>query len=247
MNYGQFLNMVPEACLVVILIIVFFADLLCPKCGKDKVRTISIMSAILLLVPLAASALAVPTPAFGGLYVTSQMANVMKVILTAGTIIVAIMARPWLDNEGSKTVGEFYELILSTLLGMYIMISSGNFLMFFLGLETASVPMACLVALDKKKKQSAEAAAKYILTATFSSGVMLYGISLIYAAAGNFTSYRTHCSEAPTSPVERTALPRRLWILAPSHRESPSYWAFSHIAPSLARSPSLSHESSHPA
>jgi NADH-quinone oxidoreductase subunit N len=56
--------------------------------------------------------------------------------------------------------------------------------MFFLGLETASVPMACLVALDKMKKISAEAAAKYILTATFSSGVMLYGISLVYAAAG---------------------------------------------------------------
>ena len=75
-------------------------------------------------------------------------------------------------------------LIISTLLGMYIMMSSGNFLLFFLGLETASVPLACLVAFDKWKKNSAEGAAKYILVATFSSGVMLYGISFIYAAAG---------------------------------------------------------------
>lgn len=56
--------------------------------------------------------------------------------------------------------------------------------MFFLGLETASVPMACLVAFDKYKKNSAEGAAKYILTATFSSGVMLYGLSFVYGSVG---------------------------------------------------------------
>ena len=56
--------------------------------------------------------------------------------------------------------------------------------MFFLGLEMASVPMACLVAFDKFRQNSAEGAAKFVLTATFSSGVMLYGISFIYAAAG---------------------------------------------------------------
>ena len=181
MNYDQFLEMIPEAALVAVLLIVFFADLFC---NNKKVKTLGILSTLLLLLPLAASALAEPTMAFGGLYYTTGMANVMKVILTAGTIIVCIMARPWLEREGQHTVGEFYELIISTLLGMFMMISSGNFLMFFLGLETASVPMACLVALDKRKKQSAEAAAKYILTATFSSGVMLYGISLVYAVAG---------------------------------------------------------------
>jgi len=74
--------------------------------------------------------------------------------------------------------------VLSTLLGMFIMVSSGNFLLFFLGLETASVPMACLVAMDKWKKQSAEGAAKYILTATFSSGVMLFGLSFVYGSTG---------------------------------------------------------------
>ena len=108
----------------------------------------------------------------------------MKIILTLGTLIVVIMAQPWLENEVRKNSGEFYLLVLSTLLGMYMMTSSGNFLMFFLGLETASVPMACLVAFDKYKKNSAEGAAKYILTATFSSGIMLYGISFVYGSVG---------------------------------------------------------------
>ena len=200
MNYGQFLQMVPEATLVAVLLIVFFADLLCPRHGKEKVKTLSTLSTVLLVAPLVASALAEPTSAFGGLYVTSQMANVMKVILTLGTIIVAIMARPWLDNEASARVGEFFVLLVSTLLGMYTMISSGNFLMFFLGLETASVPLACMVALDKKKKQSAEAAAKYILTATFSSGVMLYGISFLYGATGTLY-FDDMASKLMTTPL----------------------------------------------
>ena len=183
MNYGQFLQMIPEATLVAILIIVFFADFALYRSEK-KSRTLYLLTAALMLLQLVPCALVEPTSAFGGLYVTSQMANVMKTILTAGTLIVIIMAQPWIEAAGRKTSGEFYMLIVSTLLGMYMMISSGNFLMFFLGLETASVPMACLVALDKMKKISAEAAAKYILTATFSSGVMLYGISFVYGAAG---------------------------------------------------------------
>ena len=80
--------------------------------------------------------------------------------------------------------GEFYLLTLSTLLGMNFMVSANHFLLFFLGLELASVPMACLVALDKYRHNSAEAGAKFIITATFSSGVMLYGISLLYGATG---------------------------------------------------------------
>ena len=80
--------------------------------------------------------------------------------------------------------GEFYVLTLSTLLGMYFMISAGHFLMFFIGLETASIPMAALVAFDKYRHHSAEAGAKYILTALFSSGLLLYGLSLIYGSVG---------------------------------------------------------------
>ena len=184
MNYSQFLHMIPEATLVVILILVFFADLLCSRDREAKAKTLSVLVSLLLCAQLVTCALAVPTTAFGGLYVVSQAANVMKLILTAGTLIVVVMAQPWLKNEGGNRIGEFYELILSTLLGMFMMVSSGNFLMFFLGLEMASVPMACLVAIDKWKKDSAEAGAKYILTATFSSGVMLYGISFIYGATG---------------------------------------------------------------
>ena len=183
MNYSQFLNMIPEAFLVLTLILVFFGDF-CLMKSERKNSVLSKMTAALLICQMLLMTTVAPAEAFGGMYVAGQAANVMKIVLTLGTLIVVVMAQPWLENEARKYAGEFYMLVVSTLLGMYIMMSSGNFLLFLLGLETASVPMACLVAFDKFKKNSAEGAAKYILTATFSSGVMLYGLSFIYGSVG---------------------------------------------------------------
>ena len=75
-------------------------------------------------------------------------------------------------------------LTVLTLLGMYLMISAGNFLLFYIGLETASLPIAALVAFNKYKHESAEAGAKYIFNAIFSSGVMVFGLSFLYGACG---------------------------------------------------------------
>ena len=148
MNYGQFLNMIPEALLVLALIIVFFADF-CLHKSERKVGVLGKLTAALLLCQTVMLTTVAPAEAFGGMYVASQAAQVMKLILTFGTFIVVVMAEPWLEREASKYAGEFHLLVLSTLLGMYMMMSSGHFLMFFLGLEMASVPMACLVA-DRK-------------------------------------------------------------------------------------------------
>ena len=110
------------------------------------------------------------------------------------------MAHEWMRRPDTAIKqGEFYVLTLSTLLGMYFMISAGHFLMFFIGLETASIPMAALVAFDKYRHHSAEAGAKYILTALFSSGLLLYGISLIYGTVGTlyFADVPAHLDGSP--------------------------------------------------
>lgn len=175
--------MLPEAGLMAALVIVFLADLLLK--GGKKHSALRLLTGCLLVAQTALCFTAQPATAFAGLYTATAAAQVMKVILTAGAFIVVVMAQSWIERpDVLRKEGEFYELVLSTLLGMYVMMSSGHFLMFFLGLEMASVPMACLVAFDKFKKDSAEGAAKFILTATFSSGVMLYGISFLYGACG---------------------------------------------------------------
>lgn len=184
MNYSQFLNMIPEATLMAILIIVFIADFASSRNSERKwfnplVCILMLAQVIINIFPQE------PVSAFGGMYVTTSAVNVMKTILAAGTLIVLIQSRKWLSRQDTSfKEGEFYMLTVSTLLGMNMMMSAGHFLMFFLGLEMASVPMACLVALDKYRHNSAEAAAKFILTATFSSGIMLYGISFIYGGVG---------------------------------------------------------------
>ena len=176
--------MIPEATLMAILIIVFIADFASSRKGERK--WFNPLACLLMLVQVVVTLVSQePTSAFGGMYVTTAAVNVMKAILAAGTLVVLIQSRKWLSRpDTSFKEGEFYMLVVSTLLGMNMMMSSGHFLMFYLGLEMASVPMACLVALDKYRHNSAEAAAKFILTATFSSGVMLYGISFLYGAVG---------------------------------------------------------------
>jgi NADH-quinone oxidoreductase subunit N len=192
------MNMQPEFMLVLGLIVVFFFDFFSRRDSEGR-KGLWMFTTFMLMATISSSLTHNdPTTAFGGLYVTSDAVNVMKAILAFGTLIVVIMSNSWIENN-KKNVGEFYMLILSTLLGMFVMMSSGNFLLFFLGLEMASVPLACMVAFDRHRKESAEGAAKYILVATFSSGVMLFGISFIYAATGTlyFNDVATSISVEP--------------------------------------------------
>ncbi len=176
--------MMPEVTLTAILIITFVCDFC--SAGRSGRKWFNPLVSVLLLAHILLNAC--PTgdvTAFGGMYRACAVTGIVKTLLAAGTLIVIIQSRKWLSRRDTEfKEGEFYMLVIATLLGMNVMISSGNFLLFFLGLETASVPMACLVAFDKYRHHSAEAGAKYILTATFSSAVMLYGISLVYAATG---------------------------------------------------------------
>ena len=197
MNYIQ---MIPEAILVAVLVITFIADF--ASHGKKCRDWFNPLVSVMLLASAAATLFSCQETyeLFGGAYIATPANTMMKAILCAGTFIVVLQSKRWLSNNDTRRIeGEFYMLTISTLLGMYVMMSAGSFLMFFLGLETASVPLACMVALDKMRKDSAEAAAKFILTATFSSGVMLYGMSLLYGAVGtlSFTEFSLLLSVTP--------------------------------------------------
>lgn len=128
---------------------------------------------------------------FDGMFHTSNLLVLEKSILNLGTLIISLLAFDWLKSH--KHVPEFFILLLTTLLGMFFMLSSGNFLMFFLGLELASIPLAALANFDLDKLKSSEAAVKMILSSAFSSCILLFGISLLYGTTGtlNFTELST--------------------------------------------------------
>lgn len=186
MDYSQFLNMNIEVSLTALVLIIFLLDLILRGESRRALRPAVIcLTAAVAFFSLISAAAMPDVTAFGGMYRVTSATNVMKSILIAGTLLVFIQSGKWLSRPDTKfKEGEFYELILFTLLGMTMMMSAGHFLLFFLGLEMASVPMGCLVAFDKYRHHSAESGAKFVLTAVFSSGVMLYGISMIYGATG---------------------------------------------------------------
>lgn len=187
-DYSQFLHMIPEVTLTAILLIVFLADLFTSKASgvSNERKWFNPLVCVLLLAHIFINIQPVEAAqTFGGMYAISPAVGIIKTVLALGTFIVVLQSREWLQRTDTNfKEGEFYELVVATLLGMNMMVSANHFLLFFLGLEMASVPMACLVAFDKYRHNSAEAGAKFILTATFSSGVMLFGISMLYAAVG---------------------------------------------------------------
>lgn len=124
---------------------------------------------------------------FGGMFRTNTLIHFFKNVLNVGVFIVLLQSADWIQekmvhlNKGT----EFFILLFSSLLGMYFMISSGDFLMFYIGLELATLPVAALVAWETSKRISSEAGIKFILSAGLASGVSLFGISLLYASTGS--------------------------------------------------------------
>ena len=185
MEYSNiFTYMQAELSLIAVIVLLFLYDLIAGERGRRYFAAVActlLTVAILLnIVPKASSC-----DLFGGMFRYVPMHTVIKSVLYIGALGVCMQATAWLRREDTAhKQGEFYILTLSTLLGMYFMIGTANFLLFFIGLELASVPMACLVAFDKYRHHSAEAGAKYILCALFASGLMLYGISFFYGTTG---------------------------------------------------------------
>lgn len=188
MDYSQFFTMWQEIGLLIVFLLVFFYDTFAPKRALGALGTLTCILFAALTVLGFCPCLAADTSVFGGMYQTSDAIVTIKNILNIGTLIVLIQSVTWANSEFTRIRrGEFYELILLTLFGMYLMISAGHFLVFVIGLETASLPLAALVAFEKNKYESHEAAVKYVLTAVFSSAIFLMGLSIVYGLAGSLS------------------------------------------------------------
>ena len=191
-NIITIFSMRQELTLIAVFLLMFVLDLFLPERLRHLLRP---AACILLAVQLLLNLTPHEVTLFGGMYHSTPMASILKSILTFGTLLVFLQSGDWLARKDvAHKTGEYFTLTLSTLIGMFFMVSAGHFLLFFLGLELASVPMACLIAFDKYKGHSAEAGAKFILSALFSSGIMLYGVSMIYGTVGTlyFTDVPSH-------------------------------------------------------
>lgn len=186
MDYTQFLAMKQEIGLLVVFILVFLLDTFMPKKSQGQVGGLCCLLFGVFTLGGFCSSILGEQLAFGGMYKTSTVIVNIKNILNIGVLIVMIQGLRWSAQDLVKIRrGEFYELLLATLFGMYLMISARHFLLFVIGLETASLPLAAMVAFDKHRYESHEAAIKYVLTAVFSSAVFMMGLSYVYGLTGS--------------------------------------------------------------
>ena len=172
-----------ELLLIVITVILLIVEIFLPNTQKRKI----ILPAILLMGAVTIVGFFPGTPGilFGGMFQSTKLTLMLKNILNVGVLIIFVQSVDWLKQEQNKEkISEFFLLMLSTLIGMNYMISSGDFLMFYIGLEMATIPIAALAAYERMKEKSAEAGVKLIFTSALSSGILLYGLSMIYGTTG---------------------------------------------------------------
>lgn len=197
MNLDSLLLMRSEIGLTAIIVLLIIFEIFTSKKQKANIIPFAIIllaiNTILGFFPLNTGEI------FGGMFRTNTLLHFFKTTLSLGVLILLLQSADWLKEKivAENKATEFIVLIISSLLGAYFMISAGDFLMFYIGLELTTLPVAALVAYETYKRISAEGAVKYILSSALASGTALFGISLLYATTG--TIYFDAMAEILTS------------------------------------------------
>ncbi|MGI9546106.1 MAG: NADH-quinone oxidoreductase subunit N [Flavobacteriaceae bacterium] len=185
MNWSSFLIMRHEVLLLLIALTILVAEIMLPRNKKESIVHLGIflfgIHTLIGFLPLGEDQL------FGGMFRTNGLIHLVKNILNIGVLILLLQSADWIRLHliEEKKGSEFFILLFSSLIGMYFMISSGDFLMFYLGLELSTLPVAALAAYEVTKRASSESGIKLILSSALASGISLFGISLLYASCGS--------------------------------------------------------------
>ncbi|HWK70689.1 MAG TPA: NADH-quinone oxidoreductase subunit NuoN [Burkholderiaceae bacterium] len=185
-NPFDFALATPEILLLILAAVVLLIDAF----NKTESRHVTFTLSIGALLVLTAVSLwqwndGVQGNSFGGLYVVDSLSHFLKVLSYVAVIATLIYGRGYAEQRDMlKHGGEFYSLTLFALLGQMVMISAGSMLTVYLGVELMSFALYALVALRRDDVKSTEAAMKYFVLGALASGVLLYGMSMIYGATG---------------------------------------------------------------
>ena len=182
MEYLQLLFQ--EFLLMAVILIIFMMKLVGQENNKRNTAGFLAILSLLLINFVAGLFMPFEGTAFAGMFEVRVIDIWQKNILNAGIFLIGLQSYDWFRRN--KIMPEYFMLLLLSLLGMFFMISSGHFLVFYLGLELATLPLVVLTAIEKKKQRSAEAGMKFILSSMFSSAILIMGLSFIYGGTGSF-------------------------------------------------------------
>ncbi|MGL6070591.1 NADH-quinone oxidoreductase subunit N, partial [Craterilacuibacter sp.] len=186
MNWAD-LNLMPalpEIFLLAALSFILVLDLFIPDEKRGITYGLSLLTLALCAVLQVATFEPFATHTFSGMFVDDPMADIIKVAMYAVTAAVLVYSRQYVADRGMFR-GEYYTLSLFALLGMNVMVSSSHFLTLYIGLELLSLALYALIALRRDSAQGTEAAMKYFVLGALASGMLLYGMSMVYGATGS--------------------------------------------------------------
>jgi NADH-quinone oxidoreductase subunit N len=174
----------PEMFLLAMVSFILIADLFISEKNRAYIYTLSQAAiagcAILTIYTFARQ----PVFTFNGMFVDDAMSDILKIMLYITVSVVLVYSRDYIAQRGLFR-GEFFALILFALLGMMVMVSASHFLTLYLGLELLALSLYALVALQRDSAKATEAAMKYFILGALASGLLLYGMSMLYGATGS--------------------------------------------------------------
>jgi NADH-quinone oxidoreductase subunit N len=205
MEYIQadLITVLPELTVLVMAMLILLADLFL-KPGS-KVLVYPLAQVTVLVAAYFTISTHAPTVgyAFTGMFVDDPLADVLKLMILLGTAMMFVYTRQYMQLRGMFR-GEYYALALFSVLGMMVMVSGQSMLTIYMGLELLSLSLYSLVALDRDNAKASEAAMKYFVLGALASGMLLYGMSMIYGMTGslNITEISSALQEVNTkNPV----------------------------------------------
>ena len=182
--YLDYHALAPEIILTGVVVAILLVDLVIDETQKFLLPTLAGLGVLATFVPIVTLALdGDDRVMFGGAYVSDNFALLMKAAFLGMGYVVLLMSNRHIE-EGDYHRGEYYFLLLSSLLGMVVMASSRDLITIFVALELLSIPAYMLAGWRKRDLRGNEASLKYYLLGVLATGIMLYGMSLLFGATG---------------------------------------------------------------
>jgi len=174
----------PEIFLLLMSFVVLFVDLFFGATRRWIAGLLTILTLVGCAVITVATTDGQTTLTFSNMFVDDLLSDFLKLLTYIAVIVVLVYGRGYLRDRGLDK-GEYYLLVLYSTLGMMVMISAASFVTLYLGLELLSLSLYALVAIDRESSRATEAAMKYFVLGALASGLLLYGMSMIYGATGS--------------------------------------------------------------
>ena len=178
------INALPELIIIGMAMFILLADLFLKPANRIAIYVLAQLSLLGAAYFTFSTHVPSVTYAFTGAFVDDAMSDVLKLMIYLGTSLIFVYSRQYIQQRDMFR-GEFYALVLFAVVGMMIMVSGQNLLTLYVGLELLSLSLYALVALDRDNANATEAAMKYFVLGALASGMLLYGMSMIYGMTGS--------------------------------------------------------------